>query len=134
VLRYATESPGSLDTSPLPLLSDSPRSYTRYIGEDDCGEEMRTKVSIVRVCGLWWHLAIGLLYEFVRIRESSTLHLLVKTLEGSSSDRLNVQNNQPLGWYVKCILGLGRPSYQGFHEKAVSALLRSPYILAAIFR
>jgi hypothetical protein len=82
------------------------------IGENDCGEEMRTKVSIVRVCGLWWHLAIGLLYEFIRIRESSALHLLVKALEGLSSDRFYAQNDRPLGWYVKRILIERRASWK----------------------
>jgi hypothetical protein len=103
VFRHATDSPGALDTSPLPPLSDKPRSYTRKIEPGDCREEMRTKLSLVRVCALWWHVAIGFLYEFVWIWKPSILRPLIKALGCSSVNRSYSHHNQPLGWYVKRI-------------------------------
>jgi hypothetical protein len=97
IFRFATEIEGILDFSPLPPLSNERRPHFEFPSAESHQYEMATKRAVVRVCRLWWNLAIEYLYEFVWLWYPRELLSLVNAL------KLHSHVETALGWHVKCV-------------------------------
>jgi hypothetical protein len=95
ILRYATEIPGLLDTSPLPPLCDNDRawSYEGYVRLND----LATKSALTLVCAQWYGIAIEFLFEYISIDQLRTLLMLNQSLERSAGRK---RDPRPLGSHL----------------------------------
>jgi hypothetical protein len=100
ILRYATETPGLLDTSPLPPLCDDRRSWS--FNEWPLRNDLATKSSLTLVCAQWYSIGVEFLFEYISISQIRTLVLLTQSLEKSAGRNSNAARDaRPLGWRIK---------------------------------
>jgi hypothetical protein len=97
ILRYATITPGFLDTSILPPVTNEPRAWIPHHNRSHDAylvEIRQTQKSIVLVCRLWKDLATAFLYEYVYIQRSKSLPALIETLEHSQTQMSSLVKGQ----------------------------------------
>jgi hypothetical protein len=123
---------GVLDTSAVAPCSRELRSYTQDISQEDHQLELHTKRAVIRVCTLWWQLAIEYLYEIAWISKSTVLQSLLKTLQDAGNvHRSYADRNRPLGHYIK---RLCFAMEKWVHSPSIEEAFQSLFILCSDVR
>jgi hypothetical protein len=107
IFRFATDVPGIFDTSFLPALQNSPRSWS----EVNDATSFRTKFALVRVSRLWNQMSLPLLYEYVFIRNANVLDAFATRLQNRNNEEDYVARAATLAHQLRYTKRLEMPAY-----------------------